>query len=109
MKNRFLIILVKLLYRLLHRFGLFLYNIDRLILGGGLKDMLSARPRWVTRNVGNRNFGGSYIIEIYTKSKIKIVTKIYLIRKDKNMCGLVGYIGKKEALPILIHGLKRLE
>ena len=33
---------------------------------------------------------------------------LYKYRK-KNMCGIVGYIGKKNAYPILIKGLKRLE
>ena len=48
--------------------------------------------------------------EIYTKSKIKIVTKIYLkLERNTEMCGIVGFIGKKKSLPILINGLKRLE
>lgn len=46
---------------------------------------------------------------IYTKNKIKIVTKVCLDRKVFIMCGIVGYVGKNNAIPTLLKGLKRLE
>jgi glutamine---fructose-6-phosphate transaminase (isomerizing) len=30
-------------------------------------------------------------------------------RQEKQMCGIVGYVGRKEVLPIIINGLRRLE
>ena len=30
-------------------------------------------------------------------------------REDETMCGIVGYIGREEAAPILLDGLSRLE
>ena len=43
------------------------------------------------------NSGGLFL-------KPKIDTNI-----KRNMCGIVGYIGRKDAFPILIKGLRRLE
>lgn len=34
---------------------------------------------------------------------------LFLQKNQKNMCGIVAYIGQQEAYPILIKGLKRLE
>src|SRR5436305_11220461 len=32
-----------------------------------------------------------------------------LIKKTKAMCGIVGYVGKKRVVPVIIDGLRRLE
>lgn len=40
--------------------------------------------------------------------RIGIIT-LFIKRKGKNMCGIVGYIGEKKAASVLINGLKKLE
>ena len=48
-------------------------------------------------------------VRYITKNKIKIITKNISARKKVFMCGIIGYVGKKNSIPILIQGLKNLE
>ncbi len=41
-------------------------------------------------------------------AKVSIL-KLYLYFGDNRMCGIVGYVGSKQATPVLINGLKKLE
>lgn len=56
-----------------------------------------------------RIFGGWLQRDIYKKQNQNCNKDISNLERIKFMCGIVGYIGKKNCLPILIKGLKRLE
>lgn len=40
--------------------------------------------------------------------EVELVTQHFLESKN-NMCGIIGYVGKKTAMPIILEGLRRLE
>ena len=40
---------------------------------------------------------------------IEQIHDFYRKREDRQMCGIVGYVGSEQAAPILLHGLSKLE
>ena len=40
---------------------------------------------------------------------IEQIHDFYIKREDRQMCGIVGYVGSEQAAPILLHGLSKLE